>query len=361
MQENLFVTGFLRSGTTLLEKCLHMRGNICVAPQPMPLLFVDVKRAFLKRSGVLVPRYPLGHLFQEGKTFEDFLEYLDSAEISSSNIRKSLGSMRDYSGCYLPEIIEADLPESPGSFFEWYRLLVMKAANILGCDDRPVIGSKEVFCEEYLPYFCKQRIFSLLIIRDPRAVANSVKGDKGAHYVDSAMDLLHVVRQWRKSVAIYLALIDEPRFKMVLFENLVHSPNEILDDVDEWLGLESRSSGKIDLSSMRDQFGKPWGGNSSFATGSEKPDLPCELRSLVEALCAPEMRLLGYEADGAGTNLSPDDVESMAISAGIRENDAMLESERLRRLQSDIAGEGVLEWFVSHEAYGKLKAVMNNG
>jgi Sulfotransferase family len=47
----LFVTGMQRSGTTLLEKLLHAHPELSVLSQPFPLLFVEVKRAFLESIG----------------------------------------------------------------------------------------------------------------------------------------------------------------------------------------------------------------------------------------------------------------------------------------------------------------------
>ena len=60
----LFVTGAQRSGTTLLEKVLASQPGISMLSQPFPLLFVEVKRAFLRSLGNDDP-YPLGHLFRE--------------------------------------------------------------------------------------------------------------------------------------------------------------------------------------------------------------------------------------------------------------------------------------------------------
>ena len=46
-----FITGFLRSGTTLLEKLVHALPGACIGPQPFPFLYYDTKRAFLRARG----------------------------------------------------------------------------------------------------------------------------------------------------------------------------------------------------------------------------------------------------------------------------------------------------------------------
>jgi hypothetical protein len=72
-----FITGFLRSGTTLVEKLVHALPGACIGPQPFPFLYHDAKRAFLRGRGIDGERYPLGHLFGEGRyrpgDFEAFL------------------------------------------------------------------------------------------------------------------------------------------------------------------------------------------------------------------------------------------------------------------------------------------------
>jgi hypothetical protein len=49
----LFITGMGRSGTTLLEKLVALHPEASVLSQPLPLLYIAVKREFLRRSGRL--------------------------------------------------------------------------------------------------------------------------------------------------------------------------------------------------------------------------------------------------------------------------------------------------------------------
>ena len=52
----LFVTGMLRSGTTLLDKLLSIHPQALVHSQPLTPLYVKVKRAFLqtRRSSLVL-------------------------------------------------------------------------------------------------------------------------------------------------------------------------------------------------------------------------------------------------------------------------------------------------------------------
>ena len=82
---DLLVTGFLRSGTTLLDKLLHSHRSICLASQPFPSLYLYLKELFLKELG-LERRYPLGHGFlEDGYEPEAFYAFLDRFELTPAH------------------------------------------------------------------------------------------------------------------------------------------------------------------------------------------------------------------------------------------------------------------------------------
>jgi len=102
-----FITGFLRSGTTLLEKLVHALPGACIGPQPFPFLYYDTKRAFLRARGAGEERYPLGSLFREERYRpEDFHAFLRSHRLTPEATAASFAAMRGYNGWKLPALAE---------------------------------------------------------------------------------------------------------------------------------------------------------------------------------------------------------------------------------------------------------------
>ncbi len=105
MRRYCFITGFLRSGTTLVEKLVHALPGACIGPQPFPFLYHDTKRAFLRARGLEDERYPLGHLFGENRYRpEDFEAFLAHHRLTREAVAESFARMQHYSGWQLPAI-----------------------------------------------------------------------------------------------------------------------------------------------------------------------------------------------------------------------------------------------------------------
>jgi hypothetical protein len=306
MRRYCFITGFLRSGTTLVEKLVHALPGACIGPQPFPYLYHDTKRAFLRTRGVENERYPLGHLFGEDRyRFEDFEAYLGSHRVTREALAASFAGMRQYSGWQLPAIAARAGHIGEGSFAEVYRALCDGLPSIFGREGSDLLGAKEVFCEEFIPYFLSQEVSVILVLRDVRDVLASLKFGAGATYGDRGLPLLHIVRQWRKSVAFALEFSGTPGFHAVRFESLVTSARTELDQLARQLGSPLAAAGAVD--DLRDQDGRSWEGNSSFApvrgvsrdpVGRFSGKLPASWVIAVESLCGPEMAAMGFVPSG---------------------------------------------------------------
>lgn len=297
---DLFVTGMVRSGTTLLEKLLCNHPSLSVLSQPLPYLWVGVKRRFLETLGEK-DALPLGPLFPEARYRpEDFHRFLREHRVPAADLEQWLEAMRGYSG----QGTRFDPPEgwrerSDGRPFAellrfWHRALAHRA-GALG------FGSKEVRCEEFLPHLLEEGFHALLILRDPRDVLASIRGGAGAAYVGAPRPLLHEIRSWRRSATYALALADHPRFHLVRYEDLVREPQAELERLRTRLGLERFPALGDEL---RDQRGRPWAANSSFgrrpgiasgSVGSHRQVLAPREVAYIEALCGPELRAFGYE------------------------------------------------------------------
>ena len=85
----LFVTGMIRSGTTLLEKVVNSHENINVLSQPFPLLFRDIKLKFFKKINYPCNNLPLNNLFfEEYYTQTQLNDFLLKYQIEKNDLKK---------------------------------------------------------------------------------------------------------------------------------------------------------------------------------------------------------------------------------------------------------------------------------
>lgn len=299
---DLFVTGMVRSGTTLLEKLLCNHPELSVASQPFPYLWIEVKRRFLAELGFEADPLPLSPLFPEPRyTPEDFAEFLRRHRLSAEALARWLDAMRSYSGqrtrVSIPRERLAELDGLP--LAEAARGLHRAAAHRR---EAIAFGAKEVRCEEYLLPLLHEGFHAFLIVRDPRDVIASMRSGRGREYVGEPRPLLFELRSWRRSVTHALALADHPRFRLVHYEELVRRPEAVLEDLTESLGVDSFPAHAL-RGELRDQRGQPWRANSSHgegvgisnrSVGAHRRELDELERGYVETLCFPEMRALGY-------------------------------------------------------------------
>jgi hypothetical protein len=347
-----FVTGFLRSGTTLVEKLVHALPDACIGPQPFPFLYYDAKREFLHSRGLGEERYPLGHLFREERYRpEDFDAFLAGHRLTPAAVAASFAAMQGYRGWQLPALGARAGEAGGGSFADVYRQLCDLLPAVLG-REASLLGAKEVFCEEFIAHFLARGVPAILVLRDVRDVLTSLKFGSGASYGNAGLSVLHIVRQWRKSVAFALQFAGTPGFEVVRYEELVAQPRPWLDGLARRLGSPPAPAGALD--DLRDQEGGSWQSNSSFApahgvsrasVGRFADRLPPEWLATVEALCAPEMALLGLQpaAAPAAWAVPPAEIEAerrrLELLAGARASD-----EEQRR------------WFIFPRAYQRLAA-----
>jgi len=366
-----FITGFLRSGTTLVEKLVHSLPGACIGPQPFPFLYRDLKRAFLGSLGGVDERYPLGHLFREDRYGPaDFEAFLDAHRVTPADLAAAFASMEGYSGWKLPELASA-LPHVPGgSFAETYRALCDALPALLDRPSAELLGAKEVFTEEFVPYLLREGISVVLVVRDVRDVLTSLKLGSAGTYVDRGLPALHIIRQWRKSVAFALELEGRPGFRVVRHEEVARDPLAVLGDLAAFLAVGTPSDAAAQRIVAQD--GAPWQGNSSFgelegvsaaSVGRFVDRLPRAWLALVERLCAPEMHALGYapvSGDDAAEAAFEDLFERAApdlvlVGPGERlEIELSAERERARLLEGSAGEADQRRWFIYPRAYRRL-------
>ncbi len=295
-----------RSGTTLVDKILSSHPEIVVHSQPLPLLYVELKRMFLKerseRPDSASLRYPLNDMFGEHHyPASRFARFLNSLDSMLSPLREISHAARSFSG-QLSEFkhqIATECSNQPLSqFLDCY-------LGVLTEDSPRIVGSKEVFCEEFIPYEVEHRTKVVLILRDIRDVITSLNFGEAAIWSGTARPDLFNIRQWRKSVAFATRYEADDRVHVIRYEDVVQQPVRTIEEITTFLEV-SPLHRSILQGELRDQNGEVWEGNSSHSPnpsitsdsiGRYVHHLSPARRAWIEALCLPELRYLNYTAE----------------------------------------------------------------
>lgn len=366
----LFVTGAQRSGTTLLEKLLASQPRISMLSQPFPLLFIEVKRAFLRSLGYDDP-YPLGHLFREKRyTRRAFSDFLKTWRTQREQLRPLLAPTQSYSGQYThftdEQLHEAFAHVSPRT--DDFAAVVNTLNRCLSRNPSALwFGSKETVCEEYVPALLDAGFRCAIILRDPRDVLASLNYGRGHEFGGALKPLLFNARSWRKSVAVALAMEEHPRFRWCRYEELVTDAAATMTRIAPVAVDGAELTGDI-----RDDAGNAWPGNSSHAehrgisnasVGIHRGVLPAATSRLMEAACLPELQLLGYETDmtaaDAQRELAACSEPYATARRGMESDFATAENiaaeiERLDRARQP-PSESSTEWFIFARAHARLR------
>lgn len=263
MINKVFISGMMRSGTTLLQKAIDAHPEVIVDYQTKTSDFIEIKRKFLE--SISCEEYHVLKHYNPTRTYT-YTEFI--SWIKTALVKQSIG---------LTELFD----------------------NHTGNEEK-LYGVKEVLMEEFYIPLMNNGVKCLNIIRDPRDVISSMSFGKGEKHTGAPRPILFDLRNWRKSAHFSYLLEENDNFKSILFEDLLCNPENVLNEVYDWLGLS-----KISLSSIQANIkSKGWLSNSSFgsrklfdskAEGGYKINLPKTVCSYIEAICWPEMKNLGYK------------------------------------------------------------------
>ncbi len=300
--KQIFVTGMLRSGTSLLQILLTNHPKIFLAYQPFFQLYIDTKKMFLKQ-------YELSKLLPLGDGMDTstderalFTQWLISTTFNTKDIKILSTEATQGTGgsaTSLPVNINLD----SGNFFEIRQELHQHLSKNYPKEASTYIGSKEILCEEYIEPLISKGDRCLLIIRDPRAVIASANNGNYRQAVGDRYPILMLIRLWRKSAAYWLALRNNPAVFTVRYEDLVQNPEQIMNQISNWLNLPKFGTNVFN-DVLYDHTGKVWKGNSSFgdmagiertSESSWKTMLTDKETKLIEACTNSELSSLGYQ------------------------------------------------------------------
>lgn len=364
--QQVFVTGMLRSGTTLIQTLLTNHPRLFVAYQPFHQLYVDVKQMYLEENGVsrLLPLdngSPAGGAERAG-----FLSWLESRRFDASEVERLAERATGGKGGGIAEL--GRLQASPGSFMEvresLHGSMALRATGRLP----DVIGSKEILCEEYVPALLGAGVRCVLIIRDPRGVIASANNGRYRDMVGDLYPLMMLIRLWRKSAAYWLKYRNHPMVMAVRYEDLSAGPDHILAEMARWLGVEGFPEG-LARTPLKDHSGRAWSGNSSFGDRSfVDPSTNDSWRDLlsnrdlrfISACTKRELDAIGYPVPA---DIGPEDIRGFVedtddVRAAYLEAHAIDDSVRREELdrfaltmgQSDCSSAEMARYFLFPEA-----------
>jgi hypothetical protein len=334
--KHVLLTGMARSGTTLLDKYLGNHPSGAVASQPLSLFFIELKKAFYASIGHPEDYYVLSHLFGETRYAPANLSaFLQGFRCPEELLMRVFANASNYDGQYRkypdPMALASELQGcAPARTLELLLAVIFPEAQKFR-------GLKEIYIEEFIPYFLAEGWSCAVVVRDPRDVLASMNKGRGSAYTGSVKPTLFNIRNWRKSVRFHQL----PGVYGLQFEALVqHAEEELSDLVHELSGREAQNHWIPEI--LKDEYGNAWKANSSFNTGAaQKPSdlrkLSPEQASFIEAYCYDGMVQLGYMPEFIATR--PGSIDDLPLNDPFEVND-----ERLSALYSNAEEEREREW-----------------
>lgn len=302
--EKVFITGVYISGTTLLEKLLHNHPQGLVASQPFPMLYIFAKRIYNDLNGLPNTPYPINDaLFDRSFSAKDFHDFLTSHTFSQGDIQGFFDKMQHYSGCKTPAVKAHADKFKPTSFFGIFERLYDLIPKIIPKKDLLFVGSKEIVCEDYIPFLLSKGCKVLQIIRDPRNIIASANYNHLNSHVGAPRPLEFTIRMWRKSVASVIENERDMNFYWLRYEDLINKPDGTFSEIAGFLKVDSFEK-NIMSRAVYDQQGNLWKGNSSFKSderterkgmGRYEELLDEKEIEYIERFSFPEMLLMGYQ------------------------------------------------------------------
>lgn len=320
----LVVTGMFRSGTTLLARMLHAHPDIAFASDPYRPMYNSLRTEVASDLGLTIPpTAPLADYYLDPEQlplFEAIQRTTLDHNLEKGELERLRKRIRTHSTPHSPHTANCVDDLEGTTYAELFDQMVQLTRDAYGSRDEEIVGFKEVWTSEFAPAIARSRPESKFIhvIRDPRAVATS-KNARQEKY-----PWLFLARQWRKLACLPWAYANAPNLRdrtlILHFEDLISGPRETADRICSFLHVPPVAE-MTDPSEYVDGAGRPWAQNTSYGPGKDSFDestigkwrtrLDPSIKSYLEALCAPEMLLHGYEPEGIPS--APDPLDAPIV------------------------------------------------
>jgi hypothetical protein len=302
MEKHFFISGMFRSGTTYLARALNTHKDLIVLSDPHRAFFKYVRNMFFSKE---VKDFdidsPLADYFlDQTELRKKFHAVFFDISLNDSDLKILKDQLVKGAELFSPFIKENIHCLKKGTVREVYDQLISLGGEIYGYTGHGLIGTKEVWTDEFISNLIESGRKCIQIIRDPRAVIASNRVNEYGSY-----PLLFLIRQWRKSVAYHLSNKGSSDYMMIKYEVLSGRNKEIpFRAISDFLSIAFDEE-VMNPENYLDGRNEPWKRNTSYQSPIQKLEsnsgpkwksvlLPEEVK-IIEKLCFPEMKLLSYE------------------------------------------------------------------
>ncbi|MBM7557454.1 sulfotransferase family protein [Halanaerobacter jeridensis] len=306
-KDYIFVSGMVRSGTTLISRAIDAHSQLAVPTDPYFAFFREFRNEIYKDyidcfddDKALNDHFFDSNLEPKHKISNTALNH----EIKNQDLQKIKEKIIDFAEPNSPLVIPYVRKIEASTYKELFSEMMKVVDKAYGDQDTNMLGFKQTWVEEFvtplLNTFPKMKVVQ--IIRDPRAVmASRTKTTQLTHNYP----LLFMIKHWRKSFAyaLYNSYHNSDNFKLVKYENLTSKPEETMKDICDFINIDYEEK-MINPNFYRDGKGDSWTDNSAYSTTNKitakfkdkwKEILPAAKLQYIEDLCHLEMMKLGYE------------------------------------------------------------------
>lgn len=290
-----------RSGTTLIDRLLSNHPQIDVLSQPFPLVFIYLKKKYLETLGSKQYYVLNEHLNDNNFSQDTFNKFLENINLEACDLKNLFNEMKNYSGqSTKPDNYKLEFSKNLLGFDKIYKT----SLSLFNLNTSKFVGSKEIMCEEFLPYFIKNDFKTMLVYRDPRDVVASINYPKQIKYLGSKKPTLFILRTWKKSIKYLNFLRANKNFCSIKYEDLVNEPYEGLKKVVDFLELVQFENNYFDKA-IFNRDGTLWNANTSSnkkisfisasSIGNYKEKLSIDEINYIESVCKKDMIHMGYD------------------------------------------------------------------
>lgn len=289
MKDFFFITGCYRSGTTLVEKFVNTQNSAFSLYQPFNFLFIELKKEYNNINKIETDKH-LGFNYETEFDINKFTNFLSQKKITSENIENMLSLENEI----IKKYSDFDLGNLAGlDVITCFKILIQEITP--KTKSITTKGSKEILCQEFVPYLIENGIKVILVCRNPVDVIKSLNfGSKASIFTGGIRPTLLNLRNWREPVVIYRKNEGHPNILFIKLENFINDL-ETRKSILSFLNCEMSHSS---LKNLVDEKNKLWSRNSSFSNNEKRSfKLSSSLIDYVEAVCFNEMNFVGYKTN----------------------------------------------------------------
>lgn len=307
--KKLFLTGMVRSGTTLISRAFDAHPNIVCAEDPCLGFFRSLRNELVFRTygACPDPEEPFGDLFfSPPSELEMYLNADLNIPIQFESVEITRERLYQFNlhSCSTKLVQILDKLGDEKTYAELLESILGLILEVYGKAETRCVGFVQTWVEIFVPILLNtwREALCIHIIRDPRAViASWLKTNHLTH----DYPLLMMLRHWRKSAALaslYSRLFGN-NYIVLRYEDFVLDPKKVLKSICKRINLPF-SSTMTNTHNFRSGSGDLWQSNTSYEMTTKginhhfvdrwRERLSETDLQFIEDMCFLEMQRWGY-------------------------------------------------------------------